>query len=485
MRRRDSSFSDIDIPRLVQPRSFIRGVAFGGIGDAFLPSDVADLVGWWDFGDSNEVTESGGSISAIGDKSTANNDLSQGTGSLQPRLITNGQNGLDTADFTGDRLSRTASTSYSIGAGDFLIALAFESDGVGGKPAIFTLGGSGNRSIYITDPPDVWDGTSEIEFPSLDFVANTAHVCMLWRSGTSLRLELDGTLDTDSRTTSASFLSNDEIHIGSNFWGENFNGEAFEILLYESLPSASERDQIRDYLANRWGISLFTPADLTELFWWLDVDSDVTLIGSDVSNWEPRNTVPGNEDFTGALGERPAYTGVTINSKQALEFAGVEQLFNPGSSPNIGTGDFYVALVVEFATLAADDTLIGVDGGSTPFNFFIDEVSSTPEFTVFLGSTPEHNFFSLTPSTSTPYVVELWRDGTSVRMRLNGTLDTDSETSSKSAGTGSQNWTIANAGFGNLDGKLGDIVFCNALPSSADRDKVKDYLANKFGITVS
>ena len=76
-------------------------VAFGG-GAEFTPASISDMITWYDANDSDTITkDSNDFVSQWEDKSTEGNNLTQSTGTNQPKWIDSIQNGLPVIRFDG------------------------------------------------------------------------------------------------------------------------------------------------------------------------------------------------------------------------------------------------------------------------------------------------------------------------------------------------------------------------------------------------
>lgn len=79
------------------------------------PRQIPGLVLWWDFSDLSTISQSGGFISQINDKSGSGNHGIQITGGVQPAAIAAGRNGRSIGRFDGvdDRLTTAAAIGGS------------------------------------------------------------------------------------------------------------------------------------------------------------------------------------------------------------------------------------------------------------------------------------------------------------------------------------------------------------------------------------
>ncbi|KKN75411.1 hypothetical protein LCGC14_0380320 [marine sediment metagenome] len=99
-------------------------VGVAGSGE-FTPSDLSNLVGWWNPDDSATITESLGRVSQMDDKSISGADLTQATGGEQPLLLSASQNGLDTIDYTDTRFLNDSTLSVTANPFSLFVAWKF------------------------------------------------------------------------------------------------------------------------------------------------------------------------------------------------------------------------------------------------------------------------------------------------------------------------------------------------------------------------
>jgi len=96
--------------------------SLGGVSP-FTPNEF-DPIGWWDASDLSTITQVGGKVSQLDDKSGNNNHMTQGTGSLQPTTGTRSQNGQNVLDFVPQNvlvstiLPTKPHTIFAVGKGD-------------------------------------------------------------------------------------------------------------------------------------------------------------------------------------------------------------------------------------------------------------------------------------------------------------------------------------------------------------------------------
>jgi hypothetical protein len=83
-----------------------------GSSNPLVPSELAGLQLWLDASDTTTITEAGGSVSQWNDKSGNGNNVTQGTGALQPTTGVSTVNGLNVLNFAGDLLSAATAATW-------------------------------------------------------------------------------------------------------------------------------------------------------------------------------------------------------------------------------------------------------------------------------------------------------------------------------------------------------------------------------------
>ncbi len=221
----------------------------------------------------------------------------------------------------------------------------------------------------------------------------------------------------------------------------------------------------------------FSPSDLTNLEFWLDPTQNIT---GNVSNWEPVGD-PSKDFDQGTVNRRPSMT--TANSVAILDFdrtLNEEDYLNYDNMPftyNLGAGNFYIAMLIN-----RDTANPNIDYLFTSYGVQLILAGTTPRLYFGAGGATK-NFTTLNYGTGSLAVLEVWRDGTSVRVRLNNTLDTDSHTASNALNSNYINLGGPTSPFA-YDGKIGDVIFAGDT-TSAERDNALGYLNSKWGLGIS
>jgi len=220
-------------------------------------------------------------------------------------------------------------------------------------------------------------------------------------------------------------------------------------------------------------LNFFAPTDISGLQLWLDASDASTITESSgaVSQWDDKS---GNANHVtqGTAALQPTTGTRTQNSLNVLDFDGSDFLRNgaigPFSQPNtvfvVGKAD---ATATTQAFVHGDNFANDNAIGLTSSNFFMFADSA-----LFGGAsdTSTHIFIAEFNSTSS----ELFIDGVS--------------SATGDAGSGSANDFRVGARYDGaeaLDGFVAEVLVYDSALSTADREAVEAYLADKWGITLS
>lgn len=237
------------------------------------PSNLANVAAWWkaDAG----LTLAGSSLSAWADQTSNSNDLSQANASEQPQRVTDGLNSTDTISFAGATLSMSAADSASLdlaanGLSLFVVArpatgasaatildkASTGNDSVPTYRAGFAAGQNGKSWQFYGTATEAVAATAATDvFSIFEIVTDEAG------AGTGL-LAVNGSVATTFASTAPAADSTKPVIVGKVSDGTApFGGEVAEAVLVGREVTLSERQKIEGYLANKWGLQIFLPAD--------------------------------------------------------------------------------------------------------------------------------------------------------------------------------------------------------------------------------
>jgi len=309
---------------------------------------------WLDAADTSSLTLSGSTVTQWRDKSGLGNSPTVYSG---VSYSTGQQNSLGTVNLGNYSGSMTGTITpplqNSVMSCFFVFKLNATSDNNGSHSILlFPNPGSGDlRTLeerkgnfrFLTFNPSV----ALISTPAV------AGSYVVWFSGqntTNMYARLNGTpLTPVSISTNA--INSSQYGIGTNFetplaTPTGWNGYVAEMIVYNSLLSVSQQQEVETYLAKKWGIwstptipsshpfysirphlRTFNPTDVPGCQLWLDAadSSSLVLSGSSVTTWNDKsgngyhmNTLPASAGWSGTA----AYPtiGTSINGLQTVNF---------------------------------------------------------------------------------------------------------------------------------------------------------------------
>lgn len=210
---------------------------------------------------------------------------------------------------------------------------------------------------------------------------------------------------------------------------------------------------------------------------WFTATNGITTVSNAVSEW--KNLVPGGADLTQSTANlRPALT--TINGLTALapdgasgRGAATDVLTDGDLLDDIGTGDFYIGIVMSIDAFATNPNIIQKAGTWT---LFIGDSANKRLRLTKTGTgnilTTDNNSFADTDET---FFLEVVRTGTDLIVYKNGTnikQVTDS-TDLNAAGTLS---------FGKVNSKVGEFICRKGTVKDKQRQIIEALMARKWNI---
>lgn len=228
-----------------------------GFGALWTPSEITTKL-WFDTSDESTITESGGLVSQLDDKSGNGYHASNLVGSEQPTTGTRTIGGLNVLDFDGnDCLEITDTNPLSIPATCYLFAVAqMDASGVNADNAIICASNGVLRNWGIdldtdgTDVVTIRSGSTQRTISS----AGTQDLAIWAQEAFSGNLvgRKTGNIFFNGTPSSAN-TSSDSLHIGCRDGsGNHFDGVIAEIIRVDASVDTDTRERIEGYLAWKW-----------------------------------------------------------------------------------------------------------------------------------------------------------------------------------------------------------------------------------------
>ena len=231
------------------------GVAFGTGGNGgWSPSNISNLLAWWDFSDEETVTKSGANlISQVDDKSGNDYHLTQATGANQPTWEDDNRNDLDAADFGSAGFMKANWTALSQPHVVFGVCYMPPSSATNQDNIYDTYSSIGGESGsgFINDDTNklVIFSPDSVSTSSSGFTATWAYFVHTYGASGDLRMNgaSQNTGDTGSTAYNGITLNR---HRSGTTYGDIIAGE---FGVYSSVPSSEDIGLLETYLSDKWG----------------------------------------------------------------------------------------------------------------------------------------------------------------------------------------------------------------------------------------
>jgi len=230
----------------------------------FSPGDISGMIAWYDTSDSGTITESGGLVSQIDDKSGNGFNLTQATGSYQPTLISDSVGDGIQFDGTDDRLSNNTITGFSSVTGMTKFFVFTKSGYTSVEEMLVEISSTDRLHYYGTNY-----GSSET-FTFFDYPGPYVTGLLGWSKSPNFLnwtymtkptpYNYDGELNDVTYTSAVADnwgpTNIDQLSIGARTNGGNPSSFVLrEVLLYEGEVSSSDINLVETYLKNKWNYS--------------------------------------------------------------------------------------------------------------------------------------------------------------------------------------------------------------------------------------
>jgi hypothetical protein len=306
---------------------------------------------------------------------------------------------------------------------------------------------------------------------------------------------LNGTLVTTTGgiTNTSNRTSNLYINGRGGTSSNSFPGQFGELIIFSNALTAAQRQQVEGYLARKWrlftSIAAFaSPTSIAGCTLWLDAQDSSTITGtSTVTQWRDKS---GQGNNTTSYGGTPALTANAINGYQSIYLNGSSRLTGSNSNTNTTATFIIVGTAspnVEQYGCMYSFSRVGVTG-------YQDTQSMTGPNTYNTGSSRANvaqrnatgGAIAIEPGFNNPFITIVIFDGTNYYGYLNGAL-MGSNTSSGNFGytfyaIGAQTWSNPTNYNYFWTGYIGEVIAYNSVLSTAQRQQVETYLANKWGL---
>lgn len=239
----------------------------GSTNYAWTPSDLT-TIGWYDPSDSSTITESGGAVSQLDDKSGNSNDVIQATGAKQPVTGTRTLNGLNVLDCDGGDF--LWNSSFAIGANNVAVYAVGEIDVIDdNNDAVFSMdriaaeGGDFQLEASNFDQVNFYGRLNGTDVANINPYADAKHgpsiYEVVWDYDTTAEVNvyIDGIVNPDGpKTPSSAMASPVKFYIFTNRAASQEPDGAFGEVVVTTDVSDATRQLVEGYLAWKWSGAL-------------------------------------------------------------------------------------------------------------------------------------------------------------------------------------------------------------------------------------
>ncbi len=474
-----------------------------------LPTVIPGCQLWLDASDAATVVLSGTNVTNWNDKSGSSNNATTLTGTLS--YASNG------IVFTGSQLMTTplssvltSQTIFAIGSAStssYMDILGVNSLSINNGIQVIVA----NYNQLVT----TYGGTTIVNGTGVG--TNTRFLYGLtFISGGQSFVYLNGS-QSGSNVSSPSISGTGTVAIGgyrNNASQELYNGPINEIIIYNTILTAVQRQQMEGYLAWKWGLqgnlpsnhpykstppyalppfptvtsiprtlapTVFSPLSLTPQLW-LDGSDRASMVfssGNNVSTWNDKSGLLRHATATGTI------SNVTVfNGRFAMSFGGSFSTYFSGVAVNTGnTLTAFVTATMNSASYPSARILSLATTGGTDFGTVL-HTAAIERFAS--GINAYRNMANMSGGAYTfgsPAVFCSQYDGTRHTFFTNGVQFAPV---ASSGNFGFSNYEVGGStgeeNLVNFNGYVGEVILFNASLSRQDRLAVEGYLAWKWGL---
>jgi len=470
----------------------------------FVPVDISGCVLWLDGIDPSGTGAQPANSSAVNawvDKSGFGYTFTKNPSYPAPIYQTSGINGRPSLSFTGTPSTGTGTTQFLENSNVTFTNTAYTIFAVANKTGGPTTNGygyimkgnitsdfylffgqnSGNIATF-TGPSNAWNDVNQ-NLPATS-ISNTPRIVAISVSNTTLTPYYDGNAMSNKTGTTGAFSG---IRLGETTpnanTGQNWNGLIGEVVIYSTVLTNGQRQQVETYLANKWGLRGNTPSNhparlapaltpqfnpllLSDCGLWLDGgDATVfTMSGSNIVRWDDRS---GNNRH--AVSVNNPVLGTTTTGRQAVVLSGTNY-FNVSGASTLSGGS--MTIFAQASATTNGRNLLAMWGNTRVITFQLYYNGANNFFftsnTLFFNS----NAICCIVENISTNVCSSFFNG-----RADNTMAAASRTPNGSFILGA-NHDTGNGWIGNLQEV---IIYNRALPT-AERQTVEGYLAGKWGL---
>jgi hypothetical protein len=501
---------------------------------AFSPKSLPNCLIWFDAADSTTLGLTGTTVNTWTSKGSYTGNAVANIGTVSSGTIK--QNGLNVISFpAGSQITYTVAMPNQARAWFFVMRnttqmasnksywLPINQSG-GGQDSIVVVYGSGGSTYNIyMGPAGISITVNTLVMPEPYNVMKTYVMQNSAVSTASNAVSIDGSTYTLNNNSLASGFATGSLTYSISTNWPNVGMDLCEMIVYNGEITATQRQQVESYLAQKWGLTAslpgghlnatqpagaltltaltnfrifsrlrtpqFLPTAIAGLQMWMDAaDSSadsMTLSGSTVTVWKDKSGLGNN---TTARSGTSTLTSSAINGKSAISMAG-GYFTGPLATANTGTQlhAFGVMTIDSSSGVWPRPLALGRPGvddyNSSTTTFAIIRYSGSQA--VAIGRNGQYLNVGI-PAYSTPFLVQSSHNGATEYMSVNGNLTVSSLNTGQTGNFNITSYALGvNTNTGDYfpwNGFYGEVMYFNVQLSDANRQKIEGYLAWKWGL---
>jgi hypothetical protein len=503
---------------------------------AFTPTSITGCALWLDGADSSTITMVTG-VSQWNDKSGNGYNLTQGSTGSQPTRTGNLLNFVTNYNMNIPQAAINNASTWSMFFAVNPIAsvnwfMAKQRDGVNSYNIFSTTqtGGPGPNAYFtgLTNYLYVrMFNAGTLAASSAALTMSQLQILSFVYDGTNMLIYINGNLSSTTAgsfaiqndTSSTNFLLGQWFGNGTNY-NSNGNFQLGELVYFNSSLTATQRQQVEGYLAQKWGLTAslplghpgrtsriyrsdylvpnkviptpyytqFSPRQIPGCSLWLDAvdpagNGVIPANGATVSTWVDKS---GNSK-NGSQVNNPTYD----LARKAIYFSGSSQYYTlPDSTFPIGNTSYSYFIIANFTSL-------GTGSGTSVWAGVLGGGGFTPSTSIAFRTNGAGGgfyeywyandiFSSTTYATNQIVAIESFYTSGGQRSLIQNfsvtTTNTPSTPRNQSAGNNVIGRTFSNE---YMMGYIYEVIVYNSALGTTERQQVESYLAQKWGLTAS
>jgi hypothetical protein len=362
-------------------------------------------------------------------------------------------------------------------------------------------GGIGNTHPIIIETGSTRFGNWHNQFNqygALTWGGSNALAYVQLNADLTMNATMNGISTLTTSTPAVGAASASIIHIGNITGGAQPWGSFNEIIMYNSILSLTQRQQVESYLAQKWGFTgslpaghpglgptlyrskvplarlpyykVFDPKTISSLALWLDAADSTTVTGSSpITAWTDKSSAGRTVTITSG----PTYGTTTRYGLKTMSFN--NNVISSSIASAVGSGDFTL-IAVWYQSSAGTNTVLS-----------LGTVASSSQSLGYSGD--KYNFYQFGSlesayTTGPGWVVQIGTRISSIkRLYITGTIG--SVPASDSFNVTNTTVTIGKGDNFAITGEIAEIMVYTGTMSDTNRQLLEGYLSQKWGLTSS